>query len=130
MKITTTRLKQIAYEDTYSYCILNFERLQARKKGRDGKPMRPTLPCDMGAPKPSRTDTGAFTPILRALAKHGPMTSRDLARLLKKNSHNICGTIRHAVAAGLVDQTPHSIPSEEDDKKNGHMDCWLYQIAA
>ena len=111
---------------------LEFERLQAVRKGPDGKPLRPPLPCDMGAPKPSRTDTGAFTPILRALAKHGPMTSRDLARLLKKNSHNICGTIRHAVAAGLIDQTPHSIPREEDDddKKNGHMDCWLYHIAA
>jgi hypothetical protein len=109
---------------------LEFERLQANRKGPDGTPLRPPLPCDMGAPKPSRTDTGAFTPILRALAKHGPMTSRDLARLLKKNSHNICGTIRHAVAAGLVDQTPHSILREEDNKENGHMDCWLYHIAA
>jgi len=34
MKITTTRLKQISYEDTYAYCILNFERLQARTKGK------------------------------------------------------------------------------------------------
>jgi len=111
---------------------LEFERLQAVRKGPDGKPLRPPLPCDMGEPRKSSTDTGAFTPILRALAKHGPMTSRDLARLLKKNSHNICGTIRHAVAAGLIDQTPHSIPREEDDddKTNGHMDCWLYHLAA
>ena len=48
MKITTTRLKQISYEDTYSYCILNFERLQARTKGPNGKPLRPPLPCDKG----------------------------------------------------------------------------------
>ncbi len=70
MKITTTRLKQISYEDTYSYCILNFERLQARTKGPNGKPLRPPLPCDRGE-KRSRTDTGAFTPILRVLKSMG-----------------------------------------------------------
>ena len=110
-------------EHRLASAMLDFEREQAILR------KRPPLPCDRGK-KRSQTDTGAFTPILRALAKHGPMTSRDLARLLKKNSHNICGTIRHAVAAGLIDQTPHSIPRDEDDKTNGHMDCWLYHIAA
>ena len=120
-------------EDQLGQQMLAFERSQTkiiRTTGNEfliGKPMRPTLPCDMEEPRPSRTDTGAFTPILRALEKHGPMTSRDLARLLKKNSHNVCGTVRHAVTAGLVDQTPHSI---ERDDANGHMDCWLYHIAA
>ena len=120
-------------EDQLGQQMLAFERSQTkiiRTTGNEfliGKPMRPTLPCDMEEPRPSRTDTGAFTPILRALEKHGPMTSRDLARLLKKNSHNVCGTVRHAVTAGLVDQTPHSI---ERDDSNGHMDCWLYHLAA
>jgi hypothetical protein len=123
-------------EDKLGQKMLEFERSQTkiiRTTGNElliGKPMRPTLPCDMEEPRTSRTDTGAFTPILRALEKHGPMTSRDLARLLKKNSHNVCGTVRHAVTAGLVDQTPHSIPRDEDDKTNGHMDCWLYHLAA
>ena len=85
---------------------LEFERLQARTKGPSGKPLRPPLPCDRGK-KRSQTDTGAFTPILRALEKHGPMTSKDIARLLKKNSHNVCGTIRHAVDAGLVVKKAH-----------------------
>ena len=108
-------------EDELGQKMLEFERSQTkiiRTTGNElliGKPLRPTC---------------AFTPILRALEKHGPMTSRDLARLLKKNSHNVCGTVRHAVTAGLVDQTPHSIPRDEDDKTNGHMDCWLYHIAA
>jgi len=127
MRITKTRLEHLAYENTYARCILKFERLQTSRKGPDGKRLRPTLPCDMVEPKAKRTDTGAFTPILKALKKHGPMTSRDLARLLKKNSHNICGTVRHAVKAGLVEQTPHSI---ERDDANGHMDCWLYHLAA
>ena len=101
-------------EDELGQKMLEFERSQTkiiRTTGNElliGKPMRPTLPCDMEEPRPSRTDTGAFTRILRALEKHGPMTSRDLARLLKKNSHNVCGTVRHAVTAGLVDQKiPH-----------------------
>ena len=126
MKITTTRLKQISYEDTYAYCILGFERLQARTKGPNGKPLRPPLPCDRGE-KRSRTDTGAFTPILRVLEKHGPMTSKDIARLLKKNSHNVCGTIRHAVDAGLVVKKAH-VRSRNGGK--GHMNCWLYHISA
>jgi len=130
MKRAKTRLEHLAYENTYARCILKLERFYAKTKAQDGKMLRPPLPCDMGEPRMSRTDTGAFTPILRALAKHGPMTSRDLARLLKQNSHNVCGTVRHAVTAGLVNQTPHSIPRDEDNKTNGHMDCWLYHIAA
>ena len=127
MRITKTRLEHLAYENTYARCILKLERFYAKTKAQHGKMLRPPLPCDIREPRTSRTDTGAFTPILRALAKHGPMTSRDLARLLKQNSHNVCGTVRHAVTAGLVDQTPHSI---ERDDANGHMDCWLYHLAA
>ena len=107
--------------------LLEFERLQAKTKGPDGKRLRPTLPCDMGKPQPRKINTSAFKPILVALETHGPMTSRDLARLLKKNSHNICGTIRQAIAAGLIEQTPHAIERED---ANGHMDCWLYHLAA
>ena len=64
---------------------------------------------------------------LKAIEKHGPMTSKDIARLLKKNSHNVCGTIRHAVDAGLVVKKAH-VRSRNGGK--GHMNCWLYQIAA
>ena len=129
MRRTRTRLEQISYENTYAHCILTLEKFYAKTKGKDGKKLRPPLPIDVKK-IPSRTDTSAFKPILTILERHGPMTSRDLARLLKKNSHKICGTMRHAVAAGLVDQTPHSIPRDEDNKTNGHMDCWLYHLAA
>jgi len=127
MKRAKTRLEHLAYENTYARCILKLERFYAKTKAKDGKMLRPPLPCDMGEPRTSRTDTGAFTPILRVLEKHGPMTSKDIARLLKKNSHNVCGTIRHAVDAGLVVKKAH-VRSRNGGK--GHMNCWLYQIAA
>jgi len=119
-------------EDKLGQKMLEFERSQTkiiRTTGNElliGKPMRPTLPCDFDKPQPSKVNTSAFKPILRALEKHGPMTSRDLARLLKKNSHNVCGTVRHAVTAGLVDQTPHA----RERESGGHMECWLYDISA
>ena len=55
-------------EDKLGQKMLEFERSQTkiiRTTGNElliGKPMRPTLPCDMEEPRPSRTDTGAFTP--------------------------------------------------------------------
>jgi|TARA_B100001093_G_scaffold198150_1_gene190471 predicted HTH transcriptional regulator len=126
MKITTTRLKQISYEDTYAYCILGFERLQARKKGRDGKPLRPPLPCDRGE-KRSRTNTSAFTPILKALKKHGPMTSSEISKIMNKSWQSISTTIDNCIKAGLVEKQRHI---RKKHKKHGTQNCWLYQIAA
>jgi len=115
-------------EEKLGQKMLEFERSQTkiiRTTGElRGKPLRPTLPCDMPKSSPSKTNTSAFEPILNALRKHGPMTSRDLARLFKKSSESICGTVRQAVDAGLIEQTPHA----RERESGGHMECWLYDI--
>lgn len=119
-------------EEKLGQKMLEFERSQTkiiRTTGDEwvrGKPLRPTLPCDMPTPTPSKVNTSAFKPILNALRKHGPMTSRDLARLFKKSSESICGTVRQAVDAGLIEQTPHA----RERESKGHMECWLYDISA
>jgi|TARA_R110002051_G_scaffold319626_1_gene403895 predicted transcriptional regulator len=104
---------------------LEFERLQARTKGLDGKPLRPPVPADVRA-SPSRVRTSAFTPIVRALKKHGPMTAKEIAQLLKQNSHNVCGTIRQAVTAGIIVHK-RRVRFKDDDKKR--VDCYVYDIA-
>jgi len=126
MRRTRTRLEQISYENTYAHCILTLEKFYAKTKGKDGKKLRPPLPIDVKK-IPSRTDTSAFKPILTILERHGPMTSKDIAVLLKKNSHKICGTMRHAVDAGYVTKKSHV---RRRDAGEGYMDCWLYQIAS
>ena len=104
---------------------LEFERLQARTKGPDGKPLRPPLPTDVRTP-PSRVKTSAFKPILRALATHGPMTAKEISQLLKQNSHNVCGTIRQAVTAGVIVHKKRVRFKDEDKKR---VDCYVYDIA-